>query len=331
MAIQSWRRASGSRSVSAWGRTTSWAPQSWCSCRWMNKLSLYFSPRCIAALIVCWYEQSPFQYIDFWVQHYLVVFWTIQLLSNIREDFLNVSSIGDLEIVVVQLHLCKLILFFTPRFPGPWTLIHLSPRSLGTRKRIVISVRHLRTWRWAFASVSPWFLSDCEIRIPTQSASPQAVWGTRIQHGRLIRAQNFFISNSLASISPPQALLLSFFPELSSTWCSVFLQESKWLQENIEKFMLLNKRRRWLHSSRVKNLQSTYQRVGFLVPTYLIWIWEVQIDPIKHNPTQLCWSRTNMSYRRTTSLYDHFDHSFIVFKNVQLSFELRRFYACDPH
>ena len=47
----------------------------------------------------------------------------------------------------------------------------------------------------------------------------------------------FLISNSLALSSPPQALLLSFFPELSST---------------SEKFMMLNKRRRWFHSSHVK-------------------------------------------------------------------------------
>ena len=41
------------------------------------------------------------------VQHYLVVYCTIQLLSNIREDILNVQSIGAVQIVVVQLHFCE--------------------------------------------------------------------------------------------------------------------------------------------------------------------------------------------------------------------------------
>ena len=39
----------------------------------------------------------------------------------------------------------------------------------------------------------------------------------------------------------------------------------------------------------------------------------------------------HVSHRRTSALYDHFDHSFIVFKNVQLSFEWRQntSYACQ--
>ena len=60
-----------------------------------------FSPRCIAAFIVIDVNNHHIKCIDFLVQHFLVVFWTIQLLSNIREDFLNVSSYGDLEFVVV--------------------------------------------------------------------------------------------------------------------------------------------------------------------------------------------------------------------------------------
>ena len=42
-------------------------------------------PRCPAAFVVV----DPYQYIDSLIKH-LVVLRTIQLLSNIREDFLNV-------------------------------------------------------------------------------------------------------------------------------------------------------------------------------------------------------------------------------------------------
>ena len=52
-----------------------------------------------------------------------------------------------------------------------------------------------------------------------------------------------------------------------------FLIEKTWQQENIEKFMMLNKRRRWFHSSRVKkSLSLTCLRVGFWYQPYLIWI-----------------------------------------------------------
>ena len=48
-------------------------------------------------------------------------------------------------------------------------------------------------------------------------------------------------------------------------------------------------------------------------------------EPIKRNSV----GSGHVPHRRTSALYDHFDHSFIVFKTVQLSFELRSFCACD--
>ena len=36
----------------------------------------------------------------------------------------------------------------------------------------------------------------------------------------------------------------------------------------------------------------------------------------------------HVSHHRTSALYDHLDHSFIVFKNVQLRFTLRRSCVC---
>ena len=50
-----------------------------------------------------------------------------------------------------------------------------------------------------------------------------------------------------------------------------FLFERKWLQENIETFMMLNRRRRWFHSSRVKWLLVNMSASWFLVSTHLVW------------------------------------------------------------
>ena len=36
-----------------------------------------------------------------------------------------------------------------------------------------------------------------------------------------------------------------------------------------------------------------------------------------------------MSYRGTSAICDHLDHCFVVFKNVQLSSEVKSFCACD--
>ena len=47
----------------------------------------------------------------------------------------------------------------------------------------------------------------------------------------------------------------------------------KWLQENIEKLMMFNKRRRWSHSSRMKLSLVSMSASWFLVSTYLIWIF----------------------------------------------------------
>ena len=64
------------------------------------------------------------------------------------------------------------------------------------------------------------------------------------------------------------------------------------------------------------------QRVSELVfsSTYLIWIFGVQVDPIKQPITKAVDSG-HVSHRGTSAIYDHFHHSFIVFKKC--STELR--------
>ena len=139
---------------------------------------------------------------------------------------------------------------------------------------------------------------------------------------------NFLISHSLALSLPPQALLLSFFPELSSKRCLAFFYVmKKKAAGNIEKFIMLNKRRRWFHSSRVKLPLVNMSASWFLVSTCLIWILGSKLALSNNQSNAPLWVLDTCSHRKTSALCDHFHHSFIVFKNVQLSFELRKFVA----
>ena len=55
----------------------------------------------------------------------------------------------------------------------------------------------------------------------------------------------------------------------------------------------------------------------------------VQIDSIEQPVKGNSVGSGNMSHCRASSLYDHFDHCFVFFANVQLSFQMRRFCSCD--
>ena len=55
----------------------------------------------------------------------------------------------------------------------------------------------------------------------------------------------------------------------------------------------------------------------------------VQIDSVEQPVQSNSVVFGNMSHRRTSAFNDHFDHCFIVFKNVQLGFEVTRFCAGD--
>ena len=100
----------------------------------------------------------------------------------------------------------------------------------------------------------------------------RTVWITRISWVIFLRTQEvLWHQNSLVSVSPLLNLLWKYFPEHSWTMTLCFLLERKGQQENIEKFMIFNKRRRWSHSSRVKFLSVNMSASWFLVSTYLIW------------------------------------------------------------
>ena len=168
----------------------------------------------------CWHKWPPDQYIDFEIK-YLFVLRAIQLLSNICADFLKVLTAGDLQVAAVQLRSCKLVLGPSHKSPCAWNA-HTPHWSLRARKRNIISLPLLKTRCWILDSVPHWSPNAWENRIMTQLLIPRAVWSTRLRRWESVLRSGFSIPNMLALMSPPQALLRSFFPELSSTWCSVF-------------------------------------------------------------------------------------------------------------
>ena len=55
----------------------------------------------------------------------------------------------------------------------------------------------------------------------------------------------------------------------------------------------------------------------------------VRIDSNKQPIQRNSVDSEHVSHRRAFSLYNHFAHSLILFKNEQLGFEMRRFCPCD--
>ena len=97
----------------------------------------------------------------------------------------------------------------------------------------------------------------------------------------------------------------------------------KWLQEYIEKLIKLNKHRRWFHSLFEKLPLVRMSASWFLVSAYVIWILGSKLILSNNQSGATLWV-LDMSHRRTSSFYYHFDHGFVVFKDVQLRFTLRR-------
>ena len=95
------------------------------------------------------------------------------------------------------------------------------------------------------------------------------------------------------------------------------LRELKWL--------MLNKHKRWIHSSRVNF--SLCQYVCELILDVNVFDLDLgdQIDSIKQSIKSNSVGSGNMSHCRTSSLYDHLGHCFVVFKDVQQSLRREEF------
>ena len=90
------------------------------------------------------------------------------------------------------------------------------------------------------------------------------------------------------------------------------------------KWLMLNKHKRWFHSSRVKFLFGQYVCELVIGVNICYLNLGVQIDSIKQPIKSNSVGSGNMSHCRTSHLYDHFDHCFAVFKDAPHSFLTRR-------
>ena len=129
----------------------------------------------------------------------------------------------------------------------------------------------------------------------------------------------------LISLSPManrvKDLLETFFD--ITTLCFLF-ERKTWLRENVAKFMMLNRCKRWFHSSRVKLPLVNMSAIWFLVSTYLMWIFGSKlILSNKQSNATLCVPETCLIVGLLPFI-DHLDNCFVIPKNVQLRFTLRR-------
>ena len=90
------------------------------------------------------------------------------------------------------------------------------------------------------------------------------------------------------------------------------------------KWLMLNKHKRWFHSSRVKFRFVSMSASWFLVSMYLIWILGSTLILIKQPIKSNFVGSGNMSHCRASSLNNHLDYCFVVFKHIQQSFLMRR-------
>ena len=86
---------------------------------------------------------------------------------------------------------------------------------------------------------------------------------------------------------------------------------------HILKLLMLNKRRRWFHSSRVTLPFISMSASSFLVSAYLIWIFLVRVDCVKEPSKRNSVGSGHVSHCWTSAFDDHLQHRFVFFKNVR--------------
>ena len=86
---------------------------------------------------------------------------------------------------------------------------------------------------------------------------------------------------------------------------------------------MFSKHKRWFHSSHVKFPLVNMSASWFLVSIYLIWMVSKLIRSNNLSRAKSVGSG-NMSHCGASSLYNHLDHCFAVFKHIQQSFLMRK-------
>ena len=91
------------------------------------------------------------------------------------------------------------------------------------------------------------------------------------------------------------------------------------------KWLMLNRHRRWCHSSRVKFPLVSMSASWFLVSVYLIWILGSKLIRSNNQSRATLWVlETCLIVGLLLPFCDHLDHCFVVFKHIQQSFLTRR-------
>ena len=111
------------------------------------------------------------------------------------------------------------------------------------------------------------------------------------------------------------------------TQCALWLEsENFWngCWKNVEKLMILKKHRKWFHSFLEKlSFGQDVSELVFGVNKFDL-DFGFQVDSVKQPIKSNSVSSWHMSHCRTSSLYDHLDHCFVVFKHIQQSILMRR-------
>ena len=107
--------------------------------------------------------------------------------------------------------------------------------------------------------------------------------------------------------------------------CVLFDIASRLLMEL--KWLMLNKHKRWFHSSRVKFPLVSMSASWLLVSMYLIWILGAKLILSNNQSRATLWVLETCLIVVTSSLYNHVDHCFVVLKHIQQSFLTTRMHV----
>ena len=165
---------------------------------------------------------------------------------------------------------------------------------------------------------------DCWDLVGVSRQFPGEGWNTTLIQfliPRAVRITHIFWKIFLRTQQVPFGVLS--WTLLDMALCFPF--ERKWLQENIERFMIFNKRRGWSHSSRVKFLWLPWLRVVFWRHNIRFGSWVKLFLSIDQSSATL-WLLDTCLIVGLRPLMIIF--CFIVFKNVQQSLTLRRLCVC---
>ena len=134
----------------------------------------------------------------------------------------------------------------------------------------------------------------------------------------------FLVAAQSTSSGPNSPSALMFAVTLSSPASSCVLFDITPRQLVELNWLMLNKHKRYFHSSRVKFPFGQYVcELDFGVNVFDL-DFGVQFDSVEQPIKSNSGGSGNMSHCRTSPLYDHLDHCFVVFKDAQQSFLTRR-------